>query len=413
MKIASNRQAQQQGADLAICEFRIEDSNDEFALVLRRQFGPSALFAFALFTVMFGVGAWFLGSFAANGAREAWRLAHAPASATAPTTRGPPVCCVPFVVLFIGFWMSLVARAAVQYSAGLRGRERWVFAQSGVIPPQSQFVNKREPLTALDGLRAGLCRVSKGWSIGFSSGQRDLIVGPFVDEHLARCCEAEVRRRRADWFTTADGTPAPYGLQQWAPVDQSSPEDIVAHFEQMPGDVDRVWIRIERRRATKKRPHGTGFLMFWLCGWATGEILVGVVIAKWLIRWFHTGQWSTPGAVKERPIAFIGGWFIFWNFGGFLAIRQLVLRFRHREIWCFEPYQITAGRNWQFDSKRQLTISGELHVRLLPGDAGPQLEFVSGGASLQLGPFAGEESARELWHNLVSSRPGWHWPSLK
>jgi hypothetical protein len=413
MKIASNRQAQQQGADLAICDFRIEDSNDEFALVVRRQFGPSAVFAFAIFGLMFGVGAWFLGSFLVGGAREAWRLAHSTASATAPSARGPPVCCVPFVVLFIGFWMSLIARAALQYSAGLRGRERWVFVQSGVVPPRSEFVNKRSPLVAIDGLRAGLCSVGKRWGIGFSSGQRDLILGPFVDEAMARRCEAELRHRRPGWFVQADGTPAPYGLQQWSPVNRTAPEDAIVHFEQIPGEVDRVWIRIERRRAGKVPPGGTGFLAVWLCAWAVGEILTGVLIGRRLIGWFHTGQWTTPGALKEPPIAFISIWFVGWTFGGFFAIRQLVLRFKHRETWSFEPYQITAGRNWQFDSKRHLPISGELHVRLLPGDAGPALEFVSGGISLCLGPFADEASARILWHNLVSSRPGWHWPNLK
>ena len=77
------------------------------------------------------------------------------------------------------------------------------------------------------------------------------------------------------------------------------------------------------------------FLLFWLCGWAVGELLVLLILLGPLadplvatLRDVLPGSWPRPprfsGSTPWPVLAFLAVWFVFWTWGGLTAAWQLL-----------------------------------------------------------------------------------------
>ncbi len=77
------------------------------------------------------------------------------------------------------------------------------------------------------------------------------------------------------------------------------------------------------------------FLLFWLCGWAVGELLVLLILLGPLadplvatLREVMPGSWPRPprfaGSTPWPVLAFLAVWLVFWTWGGLTAIGQLL-----------------------------------------------------------------------------------------
>jgi hypothetical protein len=224
------------------------------------------------------IGTGVMWSFGAAFARQLPAFAAATfGSTTAPKTtpvksQGPPLCCAPFVMAFIGWWTWLALRGGLELIGRLRGRERWTFQNSAILPTSAMIAPKFPPLFAVaDEMRAGLCRVGRFWRVGFSSGKQELTLGPFDSKELAAECEAELRRRRPNWFSETDGTPKVFGISEWERIDENAPESPIERVELIHDEVGALRVRIHR---TRRYRTGTAFLIFWLGGWIVGELFV-------------------------------------------------------------------------------------------------------------------------------------------
>jgi hypothetical protein len=398
--IASGRPAAAQ--DLLICDYRFEELANGFRLFVRRKFGPQALMMFAVFGLFLSVGAWFISSFALSAFRNVRDRAH-----------GVPVCCLPFVAAFVALWMSVPIRMMRDLVARLRGKELWI-CDNLLLRPPKQFQQPGEPLSTMANIRAGLCRAGKYPGIAITAGDKNLVIGPFVSEELARQCKDDLRQRCPHWFVEVDGTPAVVGLPPLTPIDTTTAKDPIESFELLDVTFGRLVFQFQRHR--RGVPAGTKFLVVWLCGWAAGEIVVGCLLAADFARRIKSRQFfnSPPtGSGRHEPILFLSVWWTFWTFGGFIAMRQLMLRFRGRETWSFDSHEIVAGRSWRFTSPRRLQTDGPVHVRWNRSGGGPGLEFVGGGVSLYLGPFIDDATARGVAETIAGHRPRWQWSALE
>src|SRR5438067_634653 len=155
---------------VAIAEFRIEDlAGAGFRVFFRRQLGGQSLFMFAAMLAFAGFGVWMMSSFAT----AAWRGATSGGG-----KKGPPICCLPFILGFFALWLSVPLRGLWAHWRGAMGREEWAFG-SECITPATTLMNEVAPLPLVGEVRAGLSRVGGKWVVGISSRGHDLVVGPF------------------------------------------------------------------------------------------------------------------------------------------------------------------------------------------------------------------------------------------
>jgi hypothetical protein len=302
--------------------------------------------------------------------------------------KGPPVCCLPFVLGFLALWLSVPLRGLWAHWRGTTGREEWVFGHECVTPARD-ILNDAAPLPVGGReVRAGLSLVKGRWVVGMTTGNAELVVGPFRTEAVARAFEAELRKRRPAWFqeTAADA----YGLVAERAAEQLEP---VTSWEVSPASGGGFDVLL-RRESSAARRRGTAFMAFWLCGWTAGEIIVSTLLARHFFLGVPLGG-TRPGK-GPPPVGFLSVWLTAWTVGGFFAWGKLVLLLRRRERWRFEAGRVVAGRNWVYTSRRVLPDDGRLVVRA----TGAEVELVSGGVALRMGPFAGEAGARQLAEEL-------------
>ena len=71
----------------------------------------------------------------------------------------------------------------------------------------------------------------------------------------------------------------------------------------------------------------SGFLVFWLCGWAAGEIIViGILIGG---AWRMLSGDLEPSPAHLGAGAFLAFWLTFWTIGGLTALREVL-----RNLWA-------------------------------------------------------------------------------
>jgi hypothetical protein len=220
------------------------------------------------------------------------------------------------------------------------------------------------------------------------------VIGPFRTAQLARDFEDELRHRRPEWFSER----ASFGLPESKPEGKL---ERVGSWELLlaVGGFDLV---LTRDRAGRS---GTGFMALWLCAWLASEIFVATMLVRHFLGLSPIG--ARPG--KGPPVIFLSLWLAFWTFGGFMAAAKLFLLLTRRERWRFREGRVIAGRNWAFSSRRTLIDDGHVHARLTQSPGGWQIELVSNGVALNIGPFGNETTARELLANLRPRRPWWNW----
>jgi hypothetical protein len=269
-------------------------------------------------------------------------------------------------------------------------------------------MNEAAPLPLVGEVRAGLSRVGGRWVVGISCRGHDLVVGPFRTEALARRFEGELRVRRPGWFAAGSAAASPYGLPESTAKERLEP---VVSCEVLPksgggdggggggGDFDVVlW-----RESSATRRSGARFMSLWLCGWAFGEVFVSVALAKHFMGLAPIGARSSKG---PPPVWFFSVWLTGWTFAGYFAITKVVLHLRRWERWQFRGGRVVAGRNWVFSSRRTLVDDGR---RVYGRVAEREVELVSGGVALRMGPFAEEAVARGLGRKIRERRAGWAW----
>lgn len=144
---------------------------------------------------------------------------------------------------------------------------------------------------------------------------------------------------------------------------------------------------------------GTGFLCFWLCGWAVGE---GFAIYSLL------GMAS--GHVKGGDAAgagFLLIWLTFWTIGGLVAMAQAYAGLRSMfgyERWIFEFGTLTRDQSlWGVRLKRTFTLSDTPTFEMKPGPTATQrlpgvgrLHFRSGNRTVYIAPTATSEEQEWL-----------------
>lgn len=95
-----------------------------------------------------------------------------------------------------------------------------------------------------------------------------------------------------------------------------------------------IYVRIAGQRSL----FGAGFLAFWLCGWAVGEVMVTGVLLSWLF-----GQ-SNPDSTFA--VFFMLVWLGGWTIGGVAAIASFLwLAFGREEIVAI-PVAISISNNF-------------------------------------------------------------------
>jgi hypothetical protein len=175
-----------------------------------------------------------------------------------------------------------------------------------------------------------------------------------------------------------------------------------------------------------------GFLAFWLCGWAAGEIFVLTALVLLVVSW-AIGE--PVGPIDETPepastllgAGFMVVWLIFWTFGGIMAIRQLLtLVWAEDRVTAAPRGLIVESHRGPFRSKREISrhllrriyvLAG--HGRLVAQTASGSVEIsrlgtvderkqaatiLSNHLGLDLGPET-DESAVELpqgWKEVIS-----------
>jgi hypothetical protein len=365
---------------VAIAEFRIEDlAGGGFRVFVRRQLGGESLFVFAGLLLFVGFGLWFMGGFVS----ATWR-----AVTSGGAKKGPPICCLPFVLGFLALWLSAPLRGLWAHWRGTTGREEWSFGHECVTPARDMLNDALPlPVTGRE-VRAGLSRVKGRWVVGMTAGDAELVVGPFRTEAVARAFEAELRKRRPAWFDGADT--GAYGLVAERAAEQLEP---VTSWEVWPGSGGGFDV-VMRRARSAARWRQTAFMAFWLCGWTAGEVIVSTLLARHFFLGVPVGG-TRPGK-GPPPVGFLSVWLIGWTFAGFFAWGKLVLLLLRRERWRFEAGRVVAGRNWVHSSRRTLPDDGRMVVRA----TGADVALVSSGAALRMGPFAGEGGARALAEEL-------------
>jgi hypothetical protein len=369
---------------VAIAEFRIEDlAGGGFRVFFRRQLGGESLFVFVGLLVFVGLGAALMSSFLG----AAWR-----GLMSGDAKKGPPVCCLPFVLGFFALWLSVPLRGLWAHWRGTVGREEWSFGSECVTPPKD-VLNDSAPLPVGGReVRAGVSQIKGRWVVGMTAGDAELIVGPFRTEAVARAFEGELRKRRPGWF---EGLAAgAYGVVAERATERLEP---VTSCEVLPGAGGGFDV-VMRRESSAARRLGTAFMAFWLCGWTAGELTVSTVLA----RHFFLGVPIAAARPGKGPpaVGFMVVWLTGWTVAGVFAWGKVVLHLRRRERWRFENGRVVAGRNWVHPWRRVLVDDGRTVVRVV----GKEVELVSGGVALRMGPFAGENGAQRLAEELERLR---------
>jgi hypothetical protein len=102
-------------------------------------------------------------------------------------------------------------------------------------------------------------------------------------------------------------------------------------------------------RQVRLKPRGagrffaSGFLIFWLCGWAAGEVLALWVLVRGAIS-LITGEalGSEGGPVAPGPAIAVGVfmvvWLTLWTIGGICAIRELL-----KMLWAEDRISTASG----------------------------------------------------------------------
>ena len=402
---------------IAIAEFRFEDaSGGNFRVFFRRQLGWSSLFVFVVLMFLTSLGLLFLWGVVKSTVLPFF--AAAPPVRAAGTTRpskGSSICCVPFVLGFVGLWLSVPLRVLRAHWRATMGREVWTFGTS-CISPFADPLREEPEFPMSDDIRAGLSQFGTRWVLGISSGARQLLIGPFTTRDLARDFEQELRRRKPTWFAAVASTPVndpaahaddragfgatatPFALPEVTPARPAEP---IRDFQILP--VPGGFDLIARRDRSVGRFGGAAFLMVWLCGWALGEVLASAALYTLVFKAPDLRGGSAP------PGLFLLVWLTFWTFGGIMAMRQVSLQVRRTERWRFRQSTIIAGRSWAFPRTRTLPDTGAVHARVIRTPAGTELEFISAGVSLRLGPIPNPTVARDLVADLRRYRPSWTW----
>jgi hypothetical protein len=331
-------------------------------------------------------------------------VAH-PSRAAAHHSRGMPICLWPVLagVFAVGVWRSILA--IIAEFRGLEGNEQWLFTHGQIAPPVDQLGDQLPPMVAaLGGIRASLNSTGRKWVIDFSDGARNLYLGPFNSSALARRCEAEFRRLRPGWFPEQPDIAELNGSLGQTRINgyKSLPDPIVS-FEPVSVDADRCLLKLRRGGGP---PPQIYFVMFWLCAWLAGEIVVAWKLHQNLTALFnHLSPKETISG-----LCFMLVWFAGWTLFGLLAMWIVVLGLKRTEVWQFTHAEIIAGRSWHWWSRRRLPIDPTVQVRFGPYAGLPSVNFVSAGMMLRLGPFATWELAGKAIGDVQRQFPHWHWP---
>jgi hypothetical protein len=403
---------------IAVAEFRFEDaSGGNFRIFFRRQLGWASLFVFAGLLFFASLGVLFLWSIVKGMLVPLFAAApRVRAGGTTRPSRGSLICCLPFILGFVGLWLSVPLRVLRAHWRATMGREVWTFGTSCISPfPDALGEEPEFPMS--DDIRAGLSQFGKRWVLGITSGARQFLIGPFTTRELARDFERELCRRKPMWFPTVPtaaatiphddddragfgATATPFALAEVTP---SNPAELIRAFQivPVPGGFDLL----VRRDRSVKRFGGAGFLMIWLCGWAVGEVFAAGSLYALLFK-------VVPRDVRggnAPPVLFLLAWLTFWTFGGIMAMRQVAIQVRRTERWRFRQITITAGRSWNFPRTRTLPDNGAVHARVLRSPAGTEIDLISAGISLRLGPIPHAQVANDLLAELRRYRPAWTW----
>jgi hypothetical protein len=131
-----------------------------------------------------------------------------------------------------------------------------------------------------------------------------------------------------------------------------------------------------------------GFLAFWLCGWAVGEVLVLTALVLLVVSWVTVGP---VGPFEETPepvptlvgAGFMLVWLIGWTFGGIMAIRQLL-----SQVWAEDLITAASGgliverRRGPFRSKLEVSSHLLRRIHVLTGHGKLTAETDSGSVEI-------------------------------
>lgn len=98
------------------------------------------------------------------------------------------------------------------------------------------------------------------------------------------------------------------------------------------------------------------FLLFWLCGWAVGEVVVVFILLGPLsdplvtaLREVLPGSWPRPrrfaGSTPWPVLAFLAIWLVFWTWGGLTAVWQLLRLLAGSDRFVIRPGGFSLRRS--------------------------------------------------------------------
>lgn len=151
---------------------------------------------------------------------------------------------------------------------------------------------------------------------------------------------------------------------------------------------DGMQIRLKPRGSG--RYFAAGFLLFWLCGWVAGEILVLTALVLLVASWVTGGP---VGPLKETPdpvSTLVGGgfmlvWLTGWTFGGIMAVRQVLsLVWAEDRVTAASGGLIVERRRGPFRSTRETSRHLLKRIRVLAGHGKLTAETDSGSVEISV-----------------------------
>jgi hypothetical protein len=151
---------------------------------------------------------------------------------------------------------------------------------------------------------------------------------------------------------------------------------------------DGMQIRLKPRGSG--RYFSAGFLLFWLCGWVAGEILVLTALVLLVASWVTGGP---VGPLKETPdpvSTLVGGgfmllWLTGWTLGGIMAIRQaLSLVWAEDRVTAASGGLIVERRRGPFRSTREVSRHLLKRIHVLAGQGKLTAQTDSGSVEISV-----------------------------
>lgn len=195
----------------------------------------------------------------------------------------------------------------------------------------------------------------------------------------------------------------------------------------MQGEHTTNGMQIRLKPRGSGRFFAAGFLAFWLCGWAAGEIFALTALVLLVVSWV-TGAPAGPLKETPDPVSTLAGggfmlvWLTGWTFGGIMAIRQvLTLVWAEDRVTAASSGLIIERRRGPFRSTREISRHLLKRIHVLAGHGKLTAQTDSGSVEISvlgtvgerkqaatiLGNYLGLESEPETVEPSAELPEGW------